>query len=201
MLFNLIDKLFEKINPKSIYLGRQGEKLIIKKLEKLNIKGKILNNIYIPKRTGGTAEIDVMFITEKGIFVIESKNYSGRIQGDSHSYKWSSTLMLGRINSFYNPILQNENHINHLKQYIGISVPLHSIVVFSNRCRLNVEDNSMDVPVVKRKHLNKTIRKIWNRTETDLDEQKLAAIFRKLEMCTNVSDEVKEEHIKSIYAY
>lgn len=200
MLFNLIDKLFEKIDSKSICIGRRGEKLIIKKLEKLNIKGKILNNIYIPKRTGGTAEIDVMFITEKGIFVIESKNYSGRINGDSHSYKWTSTLRLERRNSFYNPILQNENHIKHLKQYLGISVPIHSIIVFSNRCRLKI-DGSTDVPVIKRNNLNKIVKEIWNRTEESCNTKHIEEIYRKLEVFTNVSEEVKEEHIKSIYAY
>ena len=39
--------------------------------------GKILRNVYVPKENGETSEIDVLYITQKGIFVIESKNYSG----------------------------------------------------------------------------------------------------------------------------
>jgi hypothetical protein len=37
---------------------------------------KTLHNIYLDKN-GSTTEIDVVALTEKGIFVLESKNYSG----------------------------------------------------------------------------------------------------------------------------
>ena len=43
--------------------------------------GKILRNVYVPKGDGEMAEIDVMCVTGKGVFVIESKNYSGWIFG------------------------------------------------------------------------------------------------------------------------
>ena len=39
--------------------------------------GIVLRNVYIPKEDSDTAEIDLLFITRKGIFVIKSKNYSG----------------------------------------------------------------------------------------------------------------------------
>ena len=43
--------------------------------------GKTLRNAYVSKGDGETAEIDVMCVTGKGVFVIESKNYSGWIFG------------------------------------------------------------------------------------------------------------------------
>lgn len=42
-------------------------------LNLLGRKGKVLRNVYIPKDNNETSEIDVLFITQKGIFVIESK--------------------------------------------------------------------------------------------------------------------------------
>lgn len=61
-------------------IGTYGENLTIFDLELLKVKGyngNILHNLYIPYNNGKTSEIDILFITKKGIFVIESKNYSG----------------------------------------------------------------------------------------------------------------------------
>ncbi|MCR5097842.1 MAG: NERD domain-containing protein [Lachnospiraceae bacterium] len=55
-------------------------------------KGKVLRNVYLPKDNGETSEVDVIFITQKGIFVFESKNYSGWIFGDEKSQKWTAML-------------------------------------------------------------------------------------------------------------
>ena len=72
-------------------VGKYGEKLTEKKLKLIDLfgrKGKILKNIYVPKDNGDTSEIDLVYITQKGIFVIESKNYSGWIFGDYNSMYW-----------------------------------------------------------------------------------------------------------------
>ena len=62
--------------------GIQGEYKISQKVQELEFKGcKILFNLYIPTKNGKTAEIDVLIISTRGLFVIESKNYSGWIFG------------------------------------------------------------------------------------------------------------------------
>lgn len=72
-------------------------------------KGKILRNVYLPKDNGETSEIDVLYITQKGIFVFESKNYSGWIFGDEKGQYWTAMLPNRQKNRFYNPIKQ-ESH-------------------------------------------------------------------------------------------
>lgn len=62
----IIKDLF--VTPKMI--GAWGEREIVNKLKLINPfgkNGKILRNIYIPKEDGSTAEIDVVYITTKGI--------------------------------------------------------------------------------------------------------------------------------------
>ena len=115
--------------------------------------GKFLFNIYIPKGENGTTEIDVLLITTKGLFVFESKNYSGWIFGDEDKRNWYQTPPQGkgksRKESFYNPIMQNRTHIKHLKALLGESIPMHSIITFSDRCTLkNVLVTSLDAPRV-----------------------------------------------------
>lgn len=105
--------MFEKL------IGRYGEALTARELKLVDLfgrKGKILRNVYIPKDNGETSEIDVLYITQKGIFVIESKNYSGWIFGDEKQGYWTAMLPNKEKNRFYNPIKQNRTHIKWLRE-------------------------------------------------------------------------------------
>lgn len=91
----IIKDLF--VTPKMI--GAWGEREIVNKLKLINPfgkNGKILRNIYIPKEDGSTAEIDVVYITTKGLFVIENKNFSGYIFGNENNRNWTATLYAGK---------------------------------------------------------------------------------------------------------
>ena len=55
-------------------IGEYGEMLTERELRLVSLfgrKGKVLKNLYLPKEDGGTSEIDLVYITKKGIFVIE----------------------------------------------------------------------------------------------------------------------------------
>jgi len=54
---NKLRELYEQLYNQA-YLGR---------------KGKVLRSVYLPKDNGENSEVDVVFITQKGIFVFESK--------------------------------------------------------------------------------------------------------------------------------
>lgn len=86
------DKTIDAMGGKDAVNGKVGEAYTARELKLLNLlgrKGKVLRNVYIPKDNNETSEIDVLFITQKGIFVIESKNYSGWIFGSEKQYKWT----------------------------------------------------------------------------------------------------------------
>lgn len=76
---------------------RSGSIRELKLVRFLGRKGKILRNIYVPKDNGETSEIDLVYITQKGIFVFESKNYSGWIFGDGKSMYWTASLPNGQM--------------------------------------------------------------------------------------------------------
>ena len=117
-------------------LGKYGEYLTYRHLKDFERSGaKFLFNTYVPKTNGETSEIDVLMIHQKGIFVFESKNYSGWIFGSEKNKTWYQTLPKGRHKShkepFYNPIMQNHSHIKHLKAFVGGKIPTHSVIIFS----------------------------------------------------------------------
>lgn len=61
--------------------GQAGENQIHQSLNRLEGQSAILQNCYLPLKNSGTTEVDLILIHESGIYVIESKNYSGWIFG------------------------------------------------------------------------------------------------------------------------
>ena len=106
-------------------------------------------------------QIDMLFITQKGIFVIESKNYSGSVSGAEYQNKW--TLRTRKKDyHFYNPILQNQTHINILLKIIRNS-RFFSLVAFSERCDLEYIDiHKRNVFVFNRYALHDVINDIFS---------------------------------------
>lgn len=101
----------------------------------------LLNNVTLPFQDG-TTQIDHILVSTKGVFVIESKNFSGWIFGNENSEQWTQTIY--RIkNKFQNPLRQNYRHIKAIQQYLEFlpKEQIHSIVVFSG----NAEFKS-DIP-------------------------------------------------------
>lgn len=101
-------------------------------LENLSHYGKTLVNLYIPTEKG-TTEIDLVHITTSGIYVIESKNYSGWIFGHFNQKDWTA-VYYDKKYKFYNPIWQNRYHIEHLNKIL-FSLYTTSIVVFSDEAK------------------------------------------------------------------
>lgn len=91
----------------------------------------LLNNITVPSQSG-TTQIDHILISTKGVFVIETKDYSGWIFGAENSKQW--TQVIYRIkNKFQNPIHQNYKHVKTIQNLLDFlpKEKIHSIVVFT----------------------------------------------------------------------
>lgn len=192
--------------------GFLGETAITGRLGWSNLfgyKGKILRNIYIPKSDGTTTEVDVLFITQKGIFVIESKNYIGYIFGTDTNQQWTVSVykrkgFFGQNKTqkfrFYNPIKQNKTHVKWLKNYLSADIQMFSFIVFSDSCEFKDIDisSSTDTIVCYRSNLNHCIRKIWREYPDQLTEVQIDDIYLKLEPLTNQPSAVKRKHIEEI---
>ncbi len=186
--------------------GRYGEYLTYKYLKQFETNGaKFLFNIYIPKENGETTEIDVLMICSKGIFVIESKNYSGWIFGSESQKNWYQTLPSGRGRShkehFYNPIMQNRSHIKHLKAFLNKEIPMYSIITFSDRCTLkSVQIKSNDISVINRYRVAPVISQICSQLPNDLlNETEITNIYNNLFPYTQVNYITKSQHIANIH--
>ena len=185
-------------------IGRYGEYLTYQCLRSYETVGaKFLFNCYLPRDNGDTTEIDVLMIYKSGLYVFESKNYSGWIFGSERGKTWTQTLPQGRSSRkehFLNPVMQNKLHIKWLKNLLqDESIPIHSVIVFSERCTLKkVDISSQDVAVIKRNRVNKTVSIIDSKTTTMLTLDKVTELYEKLYPYSQTSMDVRQAHIESI---
>lgn len=180
--------------------GKYGEYLLYKNLKLLeNDNNKFLFNIYLPKENNKTTEIDLLLISSKGLFVFESKNYSGWILGNESNTKWTQVLYDNK-QYFLNPIIQNKLHIKHLKQLVQENIPIYSMIVFSDDCELkDITIKSKNVSVLNRYDVKTLVLQICTQTNEELlTELEINDIYNKLYPYTQVSYEVKAQHIENI---
>lgn len=188
--------------------GKFGEYLIYDSLRCFETNGgKFLFNLYLPKANEHTAEIDVILICSKGVFVFESKNFSGWIFGNEAHKNWTQMLPRGRGRNhkerFYNPIMQNAAHIRHLKRLVGESVQTKSIIVFSDECTLrDITVNSDNVSVINRHHILPIIIKMCNELQSDyLTQTQIDDIYNILYPYTQIDRRTKEDHANKLHKY
>lgn len=181
--------------------GQFGEYSTEYALTNNNLDGEfiVLKNIYVPSK-GKTTEIDLLMIHEKGIFVFESKNYSGWIFGDAEQLRWTQCLENGEKNHFYNPIRQNKTHILALAEYMNMPVSAFtSCIIFSERCSLKkVPPNSFEVMIVRRPNMLKELRTRLKASAVAYSPAQIQMMAAKLTRLTNKSDEEKQQHIKDL---
>ena len=185
--------------------GAYGEYLTYEKLKRYEKSGaKFLFNCYLPAQDEKTSEIDVIMLHTSGVYVFESKNYSGWIFGSEDGKTWTQTLPSGRKahkEHFYNPVMQNRSHIKWLRKQIGDTIPVHSIIVFSERCELkNITLHSSDIRVIKRNVLYHTVCAIDEKNKDRISLSMVNDLYESLSKYVNVSAEIKEQHIRDINA-
>lgn len=181
--------------------GNYGEFLTFLYLEKLEGHTKIMANLYLPKSDGSTTEIDLIMISQRGIYVFESKNYSGWIFGNEKNKNWTQMLQNRQKNRFFNPIWQNKGHISALKLATEIEDNnfYKSYIIFSERCELKkITVTSPNVKVIKRSFLLRTIKEDIKASETLLTIEEVDGLYSKLQQYVCVDESVKQAHIEGV---
>lgn len=184
--------------------GKLGEYLIYRHLKNQCGQAKWLFNVYIPRDDGRTTEIDVMMLHPSGVYVFESKNYSGWIFGSYYREEWTQCIKKDENSKvkkyhFYNPIKQNEIHVKYLKPLLSVDEQdaIYPLVVFGNHCKLKqINLSSCSQPVLNLRDLGNTFAPLLSANR--LDSSKLLETYQELYQYTQVSAEVKQKHIADI---
>ena len=119
--------------------GKYGEDRIYDILQKVDGYKATLPNCYLPKGNGETAEVDLIFLHESGIYVFESKNYSGWIFGSENQKYWTRPALHIRLRVKRVRIKICSNFFNKLYcQLICSTCVFESRIVVGSCCLQNM---------------------------------------------------------------
>lgn len=168
------------------WIGRGGEKFVIKKLLQLDATHyKVLNDLLLPSNGSLNAtQIDHVVVSNYGIFCIETKAYSGWIFGNANQEYWTQVIYHYK-KRFYNPLRQNYAHIKAIESLVSPlypNTPIISFIAFPSADKLKISGtdsvgSTRDVIIKIESHTNIFL------SDTERDE-----IYEIL-MKTNILDE------------
>lgn len=127
-----LPKGFIRIEPPERRAGRRAEKYATEIIESvLNIDDVLLSNVSVSFDSKPT-ELDSVVINKYGVFIIEVKYYSGRLEGTEDNFKWTKYHVSGGGNTYVkmvkNPIKQVKRQVYILANYLRD----HSVNVWVN---------------------------------------------------------------------
>lgn len=90
---------------------------------------KAFHNVYLASGRGST-QVDHIFVSRFGVFVVETKNMTGWIFGKERDRQWTQKIFQ-HTNRFQNPLRQNFGHVRVVARVARIPMrSVHSVVAF-----------------------------------------------------------------------
>ncbi|TAA41888.1 nuclease [Corallincola spongiicola] len=132
--------LFAAVVKSPWFKGILGEALV-KVAAKLRLPKETyipLHNVTLPTEDG-TTQIDHIFVSRFGIFVVETKNMRGWIFGSEKQATWTQKIYRQSF-KFQNPLRQNYKHVKTIEAALNIPADtIHSVVAFVGDCTLKTD--------------------------------------------------------------
>lgn len=179
---------------KPLIKGKVGEVSVAALLSTLPKQEYIILNDIMIKSLTGTSQIDHLVISVYGVFVIETKNYSGWIFGKETDQYWTQTLGKEK-HRFYNPIRQNYGHIKALETLLKPlgRIPFISIVAFPGDCDLKTQPHGVV-------YYGNLISEIKQYKEYILPKFQLNRIADTINRANITEKDARKQHVKNIKA-
>ncbi|MHC9511018.1 nuclease-related domain-containing protein [Kangiella sp. M94] len=157
------------------FKGKVGERRVKSASSRLDpTKYTIFHDVTLPT-SDGTTQIDHIIISRKGIFVIETKNYSGWIFGSEKNRFWTQVIYKTK-NKFQNPLFQNYKHIKTLQSLLQLPLHyFHSVIVFADDSTFKTK---LPENIIKDYQLNNYISRF---EQVHLDDQQVTDVRCKIE--------------------
>ena len=124
--------------------GIKGEDKVKEVLSSLKEYHHVLNDIsFINDKTSMTHQIDHILIHPLGVFLLETKNYYGRIEIDRLTKTWFKIVNNKRIR-ISNPLSQNKGHLVILNRLLSKKYEVIPLIVFVKNNAPYIDNTSND---------------------------------------------------------
>lgn len=182
--------------------GRRGEKRVFKELKRLPEEYTIHNDVVLVTEKG-TTQIDHIVVSPYGVFVIETKNYTGWIFGKEADKEWLQTIAhyenrrgeTVERTKFLNPIRQNYGHVKAVEKICKDfpNLPIIPIVVFvGDAVFKNVQCTSYVI------HLYELTDIIQEYREAKITSEEAASLSQNLALFDMRKEISNREHAQSV---
>ena len=152
----------------------------------------VVNNILFQTDDGKSSQVDHVLINSNGVFVVETKNYAGRVYGNEKQHEWTQVFNYGKSKfHFYNPVKQNATHIYRLREALGNNVYMKSLIVF-------VQNNIEYIESDKVCTIREMKYAIKEPQAKQLSVNDMEIIYNQLLDLKNGKSVSKKEHVKNI---
>lgn len=183
-------------NRKWFSRGARGERTVSGKLHGLGEHYIVLDDLLIPNAHGDT-QIDHVVVSPFGVFVIETKCWTGWISGGENTDQWTQTIYKEKYDK-PNPIYQNKVHVEAVKLALKSygDVVVVPIVVIVDCDRLMV--NTPNYTVIRTNALKSEVLQHTQIIYTDAQCEAMAQTL--LGMSSDDKDR-REQHIQKVQSY
>ena len=171
--------------------GQFGEYLLEYAVSSRSISGNcfVFRNLYIPHGTENRySEIDLLLVHERGIFVFESKNYSGWIFGGKTDLYWTQRFASGETHRFY--------HIKSLSTFLHLPLEhFYSCIIFSDHCSLrSIPPYSSQYTILYQHEVVRWLQSCLQQQPILYSDEQLAALINTLQDAQNFAPYIQDEH-------
>jgi len=133
--------IISKLRMFPVIEQNKGEALVMKEITQLFSKKQyyLFNNITL-KFGKTTTQIDHVLVCKFGVFVIETKHFSGWVYANASSAKWTQVIYKVK-NQFQNPLRQNHKHVLAIKNILESidNKAFYNVVVFTGNGEFKTE--------------------------------------------------------------
>lgn len=196
------------LHQEPLNLGNTGEYLCAYAIDGSGLaeRGRLYRNLIVPTGSRSrleTTELDVVLLHPTGIYVIESKNYSGWIFGKADQRNWTVCLNRNTKERVPNPIRQNNAHISALMRVLDLPREAFvSLIVFSERCEFKrIPDDTDSMLIIHRNRIVKMIKETSGRRGVIFTPEQMEDYRRALDSVSTLSTvDARAHHVENLKA-
>ena len=162
--------LEEETTPLNDYYGMLGENevdQILKEVQK-EAGGEVYKSLILKDKYNHYTEIDNLYVSICGIFIIETKAWSGVIEGGYFDKEWEIILGDGDIiHPKKNPFIQNDRHVKFFERVIHPKCDITPVVVFIEHKVESIESKDVILSSELKRYILKHEYQVMDQNEYD----------------------------------
>ncbi|MCW9014221.1 MAG: NERD domain-containing protein [Gammaproteobacteria bacterium] len=153
-----------------------------------------IHDLTLPTPRGST-QIDHVYVSKFGIFVVETKNYQGWIFGSENQKQWTQVIYGDKF-KLPNPLRQNYGHVRAVQAVLDVAPEIvHSVVAFAGDSKFKTP---MPPNVTKGQKFAKYIKTF---KKVVLSDQEVQAILQQLQSGSfKKGRKTNHQHINNVKA-